>query len=147
MNVLEKKHRTDTIEVTDRFMETVVPGILASTPELRDRGSLLKNYLLINGELRRANMQTLVEVAAGSRRQFLWRRPFLAMPNAKVMSAFADRRTYVYKGQEIDRQDHFGFDLASIRRAEVPAANAARRCWRAIWGSMATQWWSTTAMG
>jgi murein DD-endopeptidase MepM/ murein hydrolase activator NlpD len=39
------------------------------------------------------------------------------------MSSFADRRTYFYRGREVDRQDHLGFDLASVRRADVPAAN------------------------
>jgi len=39
------------------------------------------------------------------------------------MSAFADRRTYLYQGREVDQQTHLGFDLASVARAEVQAAN------------------------
>jgi murein DD-endopeptidase MepM/ murein hydrolase activator NlpD len=39
------------------------------------------------------------------------------------MSSFADRRTYLYGGREVDRQDHLGFDLASVAKADVPAAN------------------------
>ena len=39
------------------------------------------------------------------------------------MASFAQRRTYLYDGREVDRQDHLGFDLASTRRAEVVAAN------------------------
>ena len=121
-----KKYRRDTIQVTDSFMKKVVPGVLASAPQLRKQDSLLADYLLINGELRRRNARTLTDLAAESKQQFLWHRPFLSMPNAQVMSAFADRRTYVYEGREVDRQDHLGFDLASIRRAEVPAANSGR---------------------
>ena len=45
------------------------------------------------------------------------------MPNAKVMSAFADRRIYRYEGKEVDRQDHLGFDQAVTRKAAVPSAN------------------------
>ncbi len=45
------------------------------------------------------------------------------MRNAKVMSDFADQRTYMYQGREVDRQDHLGFDLASTRAAEIQAAN------------------------
>lgn len=45
------------------------------------------------------------------------------MPNGQVMSAFADRRTYVYQGRNVDQQDHLGFDLASIQQAPVPSAN------------------------
>jgi hypothetical protein len=116
-------HR-DTIPVSDRFMEMVVPAILAQTPDLRDRGSLLDNYLMINNELRAANAATIVELAGKSEPAFLWSERFLSLPNAKVTSRFADRRTYIYDGREIDRQDHLGYDLASVQRAEVPAANA-----------------------
>ena len=45
------------------------------------------------------------------------------MRNAKVMSDFADHRTYLYQGREVDQQDHLGFDLASTRGAEIQAAN------------------------
>jgi murein DD-endopeptidase MepM/ murein hydrolase activator NlpD len=114
----------DTIRVSDGFMERVVPAILSQTPELDERESLLASYLAINNELRAANAETLKRLAAESRAEFLWSRPFLAMPNAKVMSRFADRRTYLYEGREVDRQDHLGYDLASVRMAEVPAAGS-----------------------
>ena len=39
------------------------------------------------------------------------------------MSEFADRRTYVYAGRTVDRQDHLGLDLASTRGASIGAAN------------------------
>ena len=45
------------------------------------------------------------------------------MASAKVMSSFADRRTYLYQGRTVDHQDHLGFDLASSRGAPIPAAN------------------------
>lgn len=115
--------RRDRIELTDRFLDKVVPEIREQTPQLADRGDLLQNYLAINGELRRANAAELVALAKQSRPEFLWREPFLALPNAQVMSAFADRRTYFYQGREVDQQDHLGFDLASVRGAPVPAAN------------------------
>ena len=43
--------------------------------------------------------------------------------NTKVFSNFAETRTYVYRGREIDTQVHLGFDLASTKQAPVPAAN------------------------
>lgn len=121
-----KPVRTDTIELTDGFMGKVVPEILSRTPELEDKGDLLQNYLQINGDLRRANAATLKGLAAGSQQRFAWDEAFLPMPDAQVMSSFADRRTYMYDGEAVDRQDHLGFDLASVRRAPVPAANAGR---------------------
>ncbi len=119
-------YETDDIEVSDRFMSKVVPEILAQTPEMQDFGDPVENYVAINRDLRAANASTLRELAAESPAEILWRKPFVSMPNAQVMSAFADRRTYRHQGREIDRQDHLGFDLASVRRAEVPAANSGR---------------------
>jgi len=115
--------KTDTIRVSDEFMERVVSEMM-SRESLRDRGSLLENYLAINGELRAHNNNTLKTLAGRSVQRFLWDRDFLQMRNAQVMSDFADRRTYVYNGQEVDQQDHLGFDLASTRAAKIQAANS-----------------------
>ena len=113
----------DTISVDDTFMARVVPTILEQTPDLDDQGSLVENYVHINNELRKQNAATLQSLAGKTSRTFAWTRPFRSLPNAAVTSHFADRRTYVYEGREIDKQDHLGFDLASVRRAEIPAAN------------------------
>ena len=118
-----KQFRTDTINVTDGFMERVVPAIMAATPGIEDQGDLLQNYLWINGELRRRNGATLLELAAGSRQEFLWNQVFLPMSDGQVISSFADRRTYRYEGEAVDRQDHLGFDLASVVHADIQAAN------------------------
>jgi len=121
-----KPFATDRITLDDAFMGKVVPEIRQKTPEMSDRGSLLENYLAINREVRAQNTKTLADLAGRSDLRFLWREAFLPMPNAKVMSAFADRRTYFHDGREVDRQFHLGFDLASVQRAPVPAANAGR---------------------
>jgi murein DD-endopeptidase MepM/ murein hydrolase activator NlpD len=39
------------------------------------------------------------------------------------MAGFAERRTYLYNGAEVDQQDHLGFDLASTALAEIQASN------------------------
>jgi len=118
-----KPFRSDTIELSESFMARVVPEIMAQTPELQDHGNLLDNYLMINRDLRRRNAEQLVEIAGRSATEFLWRREFLQMRNAKVMSNFADRRRYVFDGRAVDQQDHLGFDLASVERAEIQSAN------------------------
>jgi hypothetical protein len=115
--------RTDTIRLTVDFMNKVVPEILSQTPEIADRGDLLENYLAINRELRAQNAETLKELGQRSREGFLWSGSFERLPGSEPTSAFADRRTYLYEGREVDRQDHLGFDLASLRGAPVPAAN------------------------
>jgi len=115
--------KKDTIRVNDAFMERVVPAIIEQTPELSDKGDLLANYLMINGELRSSNAEELVRLAQASPREFMWNREFMQMRNAQVTSTFADHRTYLYQGKAVDQQDHLGYDLASTSRAEIQAAN------------------------
>jgi murein DD-endopeptidase MepM/ murein hydrolase activator NlpD len=116
--------RTDKIQVSDAFLNKVVPGILSQTPEFKERGSLLDSYLAINRELRQKNAAEILSLAQKSSSAFLWKEPFLVMPNSKVTAGFAERRTYLYQNREVDQQDHLGFDLAVTRQAPVPAANS-----------------------
>ena len=51
---------------------------------------------------------------------------FHPFTNSAVESAFADQRTYVYKGKEVDQQTHLGFDLASFAGNPVVAANRGK---------------------
>jgi len=113
----------DTIRLSESFMARVVPEILRRTPDLDDRGDILENYLQVNRDLRQMNAAALVDLAVGSAPDFLWSQPFLPFPNAKVMSAFADQRTYLFEGREVDEQTHLGYDLASVAQSPVPAAN------------------------
>ncbi len=115
--------RTDTINLSDGFFEAVVPEILSQTPAFQPTGTMLEQYLAINGDLRQQNAETLRQMAEKSEPAFLWQGAFEQLPNSQVTSAFADRRTYVYDGRPVDRQDHLGFDLASVRRAPVPSSN------------------------
>jgi murein DD-endopeptidase MepM/ murein hydrolase activator NlpD len=50
----------------------------------------------------------------------------LRLPGAANRAGFADRRRYVYKGKQVDRQVHLGIDLASLANASVPAANGGK---------------------
>lgn len=113
----------DTIRLSDDFFAQVVPEILGQTPEIEAQPTMLESYLLINGELRRRNGEVLDHLAAESRPALLWDGAFRQLPGSQVTSSFADQRTYVYDGREVDHQDHLGYDLASVRRAKVPSAN------------------------
>ncbi len=118
-----KPFKSDNLEINDTFMGKVVPEILSQSPELKDRGSLLENYLAINRELRVKDGDVIKSLAQKSRPAFLWTKPFSMIPNGKVMASFADRRTYLYQGRVIDHQDHLGFDLAVTKQSPIPAAN------------------------
>ena len=121
--VFPKRFNPDTINVTDDFMQRVVPPILSQTPELQDQGSLLKNFLLINGALRRLDGQQLVAFSQITSSHLTWTQPFVQLGNSKVEASFADYRTYVYNGRAIDHQTHLGFDLAAVQHTPVVAAN------------------------
>ncbi|HWM93188.1 MAG TPA: M23 family metallopeptidase [Thermoanaerobaculia bacterium] len=116
----------DTIQVSDPFMNKVVPEILSQSPEIDDKGGLLQNYLAINRDLRKINAQHLKDLGEKSERRFLWNQPFLPMINAAITAAFADRRTYIYNDKPIDQQDHLGFDMASVERDAIRASNRGK---------------------
>ncbi len=113
----------DRIQLDDAFLTKVVGEIHERTEGVGARGNLLDDYLAINRGLRETNASELVALAVRSAPGFLWSEPFLPLRNAKVMSAFADRRSYVYAGREVDQQTHLGFDLAAVARTPVAAPN------------------------
>jgi murein DD-endopeptidase MepM/ murein hydrolase activator NlpD len=116
--------RSDTIQVSDDFLARVVPAIASQTPSFDATGSLLDQYLVINGELRAAELARVAELSRTSPPAFLWSGPFLQMPNTALKANFAQTRTYLYNGEAVDRQTHLGLDLASTARAPVPAPNS-----------------------
>ncbi len=123
VKLFPKTFRTRTLELDDAFLNKAVPEIMSQTPSLPDEGGVLENYLQINRELRRQNNKQLAELAQRSQPRFLWTEPFEQLGSSQVEASFADHRTYTYRGQEVDRQDHLGYDLATTTHAPVAAAN------------------------
>lgn len=130
--VFERRFRRSRIPLSDGFLRRVVPGIVAQSPELAGEhadnstppAELLQIYLLINGQLRESNRAAVRALAADTAPRQLWSGPFRQLANSQVESGFADHRTYLYDGNEVDQQVHLGFDLASTANAPVRAANA-----------------------
>ncbi len=130
--------RIDTLELTDAFLEKVVPAIASQTPGFDASGSLLDQYLRINGELRRSALAAIASLARSSEPRFLGRGAFLQMPDTQRRAGFAETRTYIYLGKPVDHQTHLGLDLASTERAPVPAANSGTVVfagWLSIYGN------------
>jgi murein DD-endopeptidase MepM/ murein hydrolase activator NlpD len=122
-----KPFKKTPIPITDALLERVVPAILEGTTEVKPEGDLLAKFLVINGELRRKNAEKIASFAKQSSKELLWRGiVFHPFRNNAVESAFADHRTYSYKGKEIDRQVHLGFDLASLAQSPVLAGNRGK---------------------
>lgn len=143
-NVFEKPSRTSRIEIDDQYINRVVPDILERAPELkltapaRDSPEMLAAFLKVNGELRRINADQIAALAAKTSPKRLWDGPFVQLGNSQVEASFADRRTYFYKGREVDRQTHLGFDLAVTEHVPVAAANrgtVVNASWVGIYGN------------
>ena len=138
--VFPKEFRSSRISLDDRFLARVVPAILANSTELQveDPSDLLASYLRINRDLRRMNNETIAALAEQTAPEILWRGPFEQLVNTAVEAGFADQRTYVYGGEDVDHQVHLGFDLASTAAAPVLVANRGRVVhagWLGIYGN------------
>jgi murein DD-endopeptidase MepM/ murein hydrolase activator NlpD len=143
-NVFEKPFKKSRIEIDDRFMDKTVPDIVEHSPELKmapppqDSPEMLAAFLKVNGELRKINTDQIAAFAAKTSATRMWDGPFVQLGNSQVEASFADRRTYTYKGKEIDQQTHLGFDLAVTEHVPVAAANAGtvlNASWLGIYGN------------
>jgi murein DD-endopeptidase MepM/ murein hydrolase activator NlpD len=122
-----KPFKKSRIELDGKFLDRVVPAILEGTTEVKPEGDTLAKFLVINGELRRKNAEKIASFAKQSAPEMLWRGVvFHPFTNNAVESAFADQRTYVYKGKEVDHQVHLGFDLASFTGTKIVASNRGK---------------------
>jgi murein DD-endopeptidase MepM/ murein hydrolase activator NlpD len=122
-----KTFQRSRIPIDKAFLARVVPAIAANTPALglaaNAGDDLLPAFLTINRDLRQQNNATIAALAARSAPEMRWTEAFAQLGNTQVESRFADHRTYIYEGKEIDQQTHLGFDLASTQHAPVTAAN------------------------
>jgi murein DD-endopeptidase MepM/ murein hydrolase activator NlpD len=129
-----KPFRSDDLDIGDAFLSKVVPEILSQTPDLKDQGNLLDNYLAINRDLRVKDAEIIRQLAQKSQPAFLWNKPFETIPNGKLMAGFAEQRTYHYQGKVIDHQTHLGYDLAVTKQCPIPAANDGTVVWAKYFG-------------
>ncbi|HEU5451924.1 MAG TPA: M23 family metallopeptidase [Terriglobales bacterium] len=120
-----KKYPARPMNITDAFIQQVVMAIIAHTPEISDQHDPLKNFILVNRDLRRTDTQKLKEFSAQTASQFLWHGPFTRLP-AATEASFADHRFYVYHGQQVDEEYHLGMDLAGTQHMPITAANSGR---------------------
>ena len=122
-----KPFKKSRIPLDDKFLDRVVPAILDTTTEVNPQGSNLEKFLVINSELRQKNAQTIANYTKQTAPEILWGGAvFHPFTNTAVEAAFADQRTYVYDGKDVDRQTHLGFDLARVVNSPVVAANGGK---------------------
>jgi murein DD-endopeptidase MepM/ murein hydrolase activator NlpD len=143
-NVFPKPFKKSRIPLDDKFINRVVPEILEHSPEMKiavpaqNSPEMLQAFLKINGELRKINADQIAALAAKTSATRQWEGPFLQLGNSQVEASFADHRTYIYNGKEVDQQTHLGFDLAVTAHVPVLAANAGtvvNASWLGIYGN------------
>jgi murein DD-endopeptidase MepM/ murein hydrolase activator NlpD len=143
-DVFPKPFKKSRIEIDDNFINRVVPEILEHSPELQltspAEGSpeMLAAFLRVNGELRRLNAQQIAALAKRTSPERQWHETFVQLGNSQVEASFADHRTYIYQGKEVDQQTHLGFDLAVTAHVPVAAANSGTVLfakWLGIYGN------------
>lgn len=118
--LLPRRFPRDTIEVKDAFLQAKVPELLPQHPPSKP---LIEGFLVINRDQRRQAEEEKRRIGARTADKPLWEGAFLQPRNTKVFANFAETRTYLYQGREVDTQVHYGYDLASTKQMPVPAAN------------------------
>ncbi|WP_232034882.1 M23 family metallopeptidase [Desulfovibrio ferrophilus] len=122
-HVNNRTFRHDTINLPDSFLQAKMPQYEDYYP---DEPDLLSVYLKVNGEMRIKDRAAILSLGQTSSSEASWKGSFLRLPNAANRARFADSRTYRYNGKDVDYQTHLGIDLASLKNAPIPAANAGR---------------------
>jgi murein DD-endopeptidase MepM/ murein hydrolase activator NlpD len=127
--IRDKNFKTDTLNISDRFLESKMPDFDLGKMEdtfNRSKNPLLEKFLYINSHMRKENVTTILNVPEDTLGKMFWKGRFGRLAGAATRSSWADRRIYKYKGKEIDRAVHLGLDLASTANAKVTAANGGR---------------------
>ena len=125
LNVLvyERKFKSDKLDLSDDFLSNVQSKLSNLAPNAT---SPLDCYLTINGQERAANARSLMNIGKDTAHAMLWSGVFIRLPRSAARAGFADHRLLFYKGKQVGESYHLGYDFASVRNAEVPAANNGR---------------------
>jgi murein DD-endopeptidase MepM/ murein hydrolase activator NlpD len=122
-HLIAKTFTTDRINLTDTFLDKIAAEFKGKFPQ---SGTTLEIFLKANRDQRQLDLKSINDYGRKSSPLPLWQGTFLRMPKAAPLGGFAQFRTYMYQGKEVDKQTHLGFDLASLAHAAVPAANRGK---------------------
>ena len=123
---IERTFRQRKINVSEGFIDRVVPEIIRLAPDVQAKEDKLQTYLMINTEMRINNNRKMAEITSPVSGGIPWQEAFLQMRNSQVEALFADYREYYFNGVKVDEQTHLGYDLASTAHSPIEAANDGR---------------------
>jgi murein DD-endopeptidase MepM/ murein hydrolase activator NlpD len=126
--VIPRVYPKSTIEVSDRFMERVVPAILANDPSFKvpDPSNLVDSFVRIDHDLGIKDDAEIAALARETSPDMLWQGPWVQQRDSAVEAKFAEQRTFTHDGKVIGHEVHLGYDLASVAGAPVTAENSGR---------------------
>jgi murein DD-endopeptidase MepM/ murein hydrolase activator NlpD len=124
-HINSRRFKKDTLRISDNFLDFKMPEFKGQI-DLPGNASGLDTFLKVNRDLRNANDETIKKITSQTDAQIHWKGDFLRLPNAANRAGFADHRTYMYGGKQIDEQTHLGIDLASVEQSPVPAGNSGK---------------------
>jgi len=119
-HTIPKNFPSDRIRLNDAYLQKVAGEFRNRYPDAK---TPLDVFLEANRDLRAHDVKSLLETAKKTSALPLWEGGFLRQPNSAPRGSFAQLRSYIYQGKEVDRQTHLGVDLASLAHASVQAAN------------------------
>ncbi|MGH7386669.1 MAG: M23 family metallopeptidase [Candidatus Rokuibacteriota bacterium] len=123
VDIRARKFPIDSIEVKEQFLASKMPELLPERGQIPP-DQLLAAFLIVNRDKRKEAEEIKKKLAQKTRPAPLFEGAFLQPRNTQVFSNFAETRTYRYQGQEVDTQVHLGYDLASLKKSPIPAANS-----------------------
>jgi hypothetical protein len=125
----QKKYRESYIEAKDRFIEGKITELI-HTHDFPLAGDTKADKLrAINESMRVANEEMIYSVASKISFEPLnkWDiKKFYPLKNGQKVASFGDQRHYYYQNKEnlISHSDHVGYDLASLKHADIVSSNS-----------------------
>lgn len=121
--IKKRKFRSDTMNLSDAFLEKKMPEFQADIPALRGK-TPIETFIYVNSQLRNDNFQAIQTLCRKTEPRQLWQDVFIRMKNAAPMALFGDDRTYLHEGKPVGKSLHTGVDLASLALSPIEAANS-----------------------
>jgi murein DD-endopeptidase MepM/ murein hydrolase activator NlpD len=125
------KYRTSYIRATDRFIDGKISDLAASDPEYADIDDKLEKLRAVNEKMREKNEALIHRLSKHVSDEMLqkWEiKRFYPLKNGKKVASFGDHRYYYYgdKSNIVSESYHVGYDLASVKMADIVASNPGK---------------------
>lgn len=125
INIKGRTYPEEKIHLSQRFLDEKVPDLAGATG-VPFTGDAVKAFQEINTRIRQENEKKIREVASQSAEEPLFQGAFEQMKDSKVMSSYAERRSYFVLDEKVSESIHYGYDLASLAGAPIVASNRGK---------------------